>query len=142
MNNTIDQTYKEFISTHKDYEKAEQHYTNLTDEEAVVFVHKDKMIATAFSGKKATPDWTYRFKDERQRRKYIQDYFVKCKQAQELKIERAAARIKKKKEFFASIKEGDKIYYDKGRSFKMMIDGSSYTIIREDDVVVVSSFDS
>ena len=107
MNNTIDQTYKEFISTHKDYEKAEQHYTNLTDEEAVVFVHKDKMIATAFSGKKATPDWTYRFKDERQRRKYIQDYFVKCKQAQELKIERAAARIKKKKEFFASIKEGD-----------------------------------
>lgn len=107
MNNTIDQTYKEFISTHKDYEKAEQHYTNLTDEEAVVFVHKDKMIATAFSGKKATPDWTYRFKDERQRRKYIQDYFVKCKQAQELKIERAAARINKKREFFASIKEGD-----------------------------------
>jgi len=41
-----------------------------------------------------------------------------------------------------SIKEGDKIYYDKGRSFKMMIDGSSYTIIREDDVVVVGESDS
>jgi hypothetical protein len=107
MNNTIDQTYKEFISTHKDYEKAEQHYTNLTDEEAVVFVHKEKMFAYGFSGKKATPDWCYRFKDEKQRRKYIQDYFDKCKQAQELKIERAAARINKKKEFFASIKEGD-----------------------------------
>ncbi len=107
MDNLIGQSYREFLSTHKDYEKAEQHYTNLTDEEAIVFVHKDKMIATAFSGKKATQDWSYRFKDERERRKYIQDYFVKCKQAQELKIERAAARIKKKKEFFASIKEGD-----------------------------------
>ena len=41
-----------------------------------------------------------------------------------------------------SIKEGDKIYYDKGRSFKMMIDGNSYTIIREDDVVVVGEPDS
>ena len=107
MNNLIEQSYKEFLSTHKDYEKAEQHYTNLTDEEAIVFVHKEKMIATAFSGKKATPDWSYRFRDERERRKYIQDYFVKCKQSQELKIERAAARINKKKEFFASIKEGD-----------------------------------
>lgn len=107
MDNLIGQSYKEFLSTHKDYEKAEQHYTNLTDEEAIVFVHKEKMIATAFSGKKATQDWSYRFRDERERRKYIQDYFVKCKQAQELKIERAARRIKKKKEFFASIKEGD-----------------------------------
>lgn len=107
MNNLIEQSYKEFLSTHKDYEKAEQHYTNLTDEEAIVFVHKEKMIATAFSGKKATQDWSYRFRDERERRKYIQDYFGKCKQAQELKIERAARRIKKKKEFFASIKEGD-----------------------------------
>lgn len=107
MDNLIGQSYKEFLSTHKDYEKAEQHYTNLTDEEAIVFVHKQKMIATAFSGKKATQDWSYRFRDERERRKYIQDYFVKCKQAQELKIERAARRIKKKKEFFASIKEGD-----------------------------------
>ena len=107
LNGTIGQSYKEFLLNHKEYEKAEQHFTNLTDEEAVVLVHKDKMIATAFSGKKATPDWTYRFRDERERRKYIQDYFVKCKQAQELKIERAAARIKKKKEFFASIKEGD-----------------------------------
>lgn len=107
MDNLIGQSYKEFLSTHKDYEKAEQHYTNLTDEEAIVFVHKQKMIATAFSGKKATQDWSYRFRDERERRKYIQDYFVKCKQSQELKIERAAARIKKKKEFFASIKEGD-----------------------------------
>ena len=107
MDNLIGQSYREFLSTHKDYEKAEQHYTNLTDEEAIVFVHKDKMIATAFSGKKATQDWSYRFRDERERRKYIQDYFVKCKQAQELKIERAAARIKNKKEFFASIKEGD-----------------------------------
>lgn len=107
MDNLIGQSYKEFLSTHKDYEKAEQHYTNLTDEEAIVFVHKEKMIATAFSGKKATQDWSYRFRDERERRKYIQDYFVKCKQSQELKIERAAARIKKKKEFFASIKEGD-----------------------------------
>ena len=107
MDNLIGQSYKEFLSTHKDYEKAEQHHTNLTDEQAIVFVHKEKMIATAFSGKKATQDWTYRFRDERERRKYIQDYFGKCKQAQELKIERAAARIKKKKEFFASIKEGD-----------------------------------
>lgn len=107
MDNLIGQSYKEFLSTHKDYEKAEQHYTNLTDEEAIVFVHKQKMIATAFSGKKATQDWSYRFRDEKERRKYIQDYFVKCKQSQELKIERAAARIKKKKEFFASIKEGD-----------------------------------
>ena len=107
MDNLIGQSYKEFLSTHKDYEKAEQHYTNLTDEEAIVFVHKKKMIATAFSGKKATQDWSYRFRDERERRKYIQDYFVKCKQAQELKIERAAARINKKREFFASIKEGD-----------------------------------
>lgn len=107
MDNLIGQSYKEFLSTHKDYEKAEQHFTNLTDEEAIVFVHKEKMIATAFSGKKATPDWSYRFRDERERRKYIQDYFVKCKQSQELKIEKAAARIKNKKEFFASIKEGD-----------------------------------
>ena len=107
MDNLIGQSYKEFLSTHKDYEKAEQHHTNLTDEQAIVFVHKEKMIATAFSGKKATQDWTYRFRDERERRKYIQDYFGKCKQAQELKIERAAARIKNKKEFFASIKEGD-----------------------------------
>jgi hypothetical protein len=107
MDNLIGQSYREFLSTHKDYEKAEQHYTNLTDEEAIVFVHKKKMIATAFSGKKATQDWSYRFRDERERRKYIQDYFVKCKQAQELKIERAAARINKKREFFASIKEGD-----------------------------------
>jgi len=107
MDNLIGQSYKEFLSTHKDYEKAEQHYTNLTDEEAIVFVHKKKMIATAFSGKKATQDWSYRFRDERERRKYVQDYFVKCKQAQELKIERAAARINKKREFFASVKEGD-----------------------------------
>ena len=107
MDNLIGQSYKEFLSTHKDYEKAEQHYTNLTDEEAIVFVHKEKMIATAFSGKKATQDWSYRFRDEKERKKYVQDYFVKCKQAQELKIERAAARINKKREFFASVKEGD-----------------------------------
>jgi chaperonin GroES len=35
------------------------------------------------------------------------------------------------------IKEGDKIYYDKGHSFTMIIGDSQYTIIRESDVVVV-----
>lgn len=35
------------------------------------------------------------------------------------------------------INEGDVIYYDKGRSFKMLISDTQYTIIQERDVVVV-----
>ena len=35
------------------------------------------------------------------------------------------------------INEGDLVYYDKGMSFTMLINGSQYTIIREIDVVVV-----
>jgi len=35
------------------------------------------------------------------------------------------------------IKEGDAVYYDKGRSFTMVIDEAHCTIIREGDVVVV-----
>ena len=36
-----------------------------------------------------------------------------------------------------TIKEGDKVYYDKGFSFVMIIGEAQYTIIRENDVVVV-----
>ena len=36
-----------------------------------------------------------------------------------------------------NIKEGDKIYFDKSASFTMLINGDQYTIIREQDVVVV-----
>jgi co-chaperonin GroES (HSP10) len=39
----------------------------------------------------------------------------------------------------SSIVEGDEIYYDKGHSYTMMIDNVKRTIIRENDVVVVSS---
>jgi co-chaperonin GroES (HSP10) len=35
------------------------------------------------------------------------------------------------------IKEGDRVYYDKGHSFTMIIGEAQYTIIREFDVVVV-----
>jgi co-chaperonin GroES (HSP10) len=35
------------------------------------------------------------------------------------------------------VKEGDVIYYDKNAGFTMMLDGVSYTIIIERDVVVV-----
>lgn len=35
------------------------------------------------------------------------------------------------------IKEGDRVYYDKGHSFTMIIGEAQYTIIREGDVVVV-----
>ena len=35
------------------------------------------------------------------------------------------------------IKEGDEIYYDKGRSFTMIINDIQCTIITENDVVVV-----
>lgn len=37
----------------------------------------------------------------------------------------------------ASIQKGDKIYYDKGQSFTMIIKDTQYTIILERDVVVV-----
>ena len=37
----------------------------------------------------------------------------------------------------ANIKEGDEIYYDKGRSFTMIINDIQCTIIVEGDVVVV-----
>lgn len=37
----------------------------------------------------------------------------------------------------SSISEGDKVYYDKGHSFTMVINESPYTIIQERDVVVV-----
>lgn len=36
-----------------------------------------------------------------------------------------------------SIKEGDKIAYDKTRSFTMIINDAQYTIIQQSDVVVV-----
>jgi len=35
------------------------------------------------------------------------------------------------------IAKGDDIYYDKGQSFTMLIDGCQYSIIQERDVVVV-----
>ena len=35
------------------------------------------------------------------------------------------------------VAEGDLIYYDKSAGFGMMLDGESYTIITERDVVVV-----
>jgi len=35
------------------------------------------------------------------------------------------------------IKKGDKIYFDKGHSFTMIIKDTQYTILRESDVVVV-----
>ena len=35
------------------------------------------------------------------------------------------------------VKDGDEIYYDKNAGFTMMLDGNTYTIILERDVVVV-----
>jgi co-chaperonin GroES (HSP10) len=35
------------------------------------------------------------------------------------------------------VKEGDVIYYDKNAGFTMMLEGNTYTIILERDVVVV-----
>lgn len=40
-----------------------------------------------------------------------------------------------------AIKKGDKIHYDKSRSYKMIINGSQYTIAHENDVVVVLNRD-
>jgi co-chaperonin GroES (HSP10) len=37
----------------------------------------------------------------------------------------------------ANISKGDKLYFDKGHSFTMIINETQYTIIREADVVVV-----
>lgn len=39
----------------------------------------------------------------------------------------------------SSIKKGDEIYYDKSRSYTMLINEKPYTIIREAEVVVVSN---
>jgi co-chaperonin GroES (HSP10) len=36
-----------------------------------------------------------------------------------------------------NISKGDKLYFDKGQSFTMIIKDTQYTIIRESDVVVV-----
>lgn len=36
------------------------------------------------------------------------------------------------------IKPGDKIYYDKGQSFGMIIEGETVMVIRERDVVLVN----
>jgi co-chaperonin GroES (HSP10) len=36
-----------------------------------------------------------------------------------------------------NISKGDKLYFDKGHSFTMIIKDTQYTIIRESDVVVV-----
>ena len=36
------------------------------------------------------------------------------------------------------IKSGDKIYYDKGQSFGMIIEGETVMVIRERDVVLVN----
>jgi co-chaperonin GroES (HSP10) len=38
-----------------------------------------------------------------------------------------------------SIMKGDEVYYDKVHSFAMLIGDGKYTVIRESDVVVVSS---
>lgn len=38
-----------------------------------------------------------------------------------------------------SIMKGDEVYYDKVQSFAMLIGDGKYTVIREGDVVVVSS---
>ena len=35
------------------------------------------------------------------------------------------------------VKDGDEIYYDKNAGFTMMLEGNTYTIILERDVVVV-----
>lgn len=35
------------------------------------------------------------------------------------------------------VSPGDNIYYDKSRSFKLMISDDTYTIIREADVVII-----
>jgi len=37
----------------------------------------------------------------------------------------------------SAISKGDKLYFDKGHSFTMVIKDTQYTIIREADVVVV-----
>ena len=39
----------------------------------------------------------------------------------------------------SSIQKGDEIYYDKSRSYTMLINEKPYTIIREAEVVVVSN---
>lgn len=39
----------------------------------------------------------------------------------------------------SSIEKGDEVYYDKSRSYTMLINDKPYTIIREAEVVVVSN---
>lgn len=39
----------------------------------------------------------------------------------------------------SSIQNGDEVYYDKSRSYTMLINDKPYTIIREAEVVVVSN---
>lgn len=36
------------------------------------------------------------------------------------------------------IQKGDKVYYDKGQSFGMIIDGKTIMVIRERDIVLVN----